>query len=277
MAAAVIILSPKASDAATLAASSAVATLPVSNLQNMQPKRKHRFTGCTSEYVEFDFGAGGCAANGFAYIGHNGTSALTVRVRGKATYPVTSSPTVDTTAVSAWPVTGKPTDAGFPHFLSWVSWVNSTALRYWRVDFADAANPAGYLEGGRAMLGAYWQPTITIDLGGVPLGFDQRDVQTFTEYGETFTDARNVSAPRLFQVQISAADRNEVLSGISEIRRLRGMWGDVACLLDPAATTHFHRHSMQGIFTAQQRHNMTQLFTSNGEMWSVDLPLREVI
>ena len=277
MAEAVIILSPRASDAATLAASSEVATLPVANLQNMQPKKKWRSNGSTSPYIEFDFGAAGCAANGLALIGHNLTGAATLRIRGKATYPVTSSPTVDTTAVSAWPATGKPTDEDFPHFLSWLDWSNAVALRYWRLDIADAGNAAGYIEAGRVMLGAYWQPTITIDLGGVPLGFDQRDVQTFTDYGETFTDARTASAPRLFQVQISAADKLEVLNGIAEIRRLRGMWGDVACLLDPAATTHFHRESMQGVFTAQQRHNMTQQFTANGEMWSVDLPLREVI
>lgn len=273
----VIILSPRLSDGATMVASSQVASLPVSNLQNMQPKRKWRTDGATSPYVEADFRATGCAANGLALIGHNLTASATIRVRGKATYPVTSAPTVDTGAVSAWPATGKPGDESWPHFLSWLSWANASALRYWRIDIADGSNPAGYIEAGRLMLGSYWQPSRNFDLGGVPLGFDQRDIQMLTEYGGTFTDRRTMSAPRVFQVAISAADRDEVMAGVADLMRLRGTWGDVACLLDPAATTHFHRHSMQGVFMQAQRHQMTQLFTASGEAWSVELNLREVI
>jgi len=273
----VLILSPGKSDAATLAASSELASLPASNLQNMQPKRKWRSDAATSPYLELDFGAAGCAATGFALIGHNLTASATIRVRGKATYPVTSSPTVDTTALSAWPSSGKPSDESWPHYLSWLSWSNVTALRYWRIDIADGTNPDGYVEAGRLMLGAYWQPSLNFDLAGTPLAYDQRDVQIATDYGNTFTDRRATTAPRLFQLQISAANRTEVLAGIAEIQRLRGMWGDVACLLDPAATTHFHRHSMQAVFAGQQRHQTPPLFDASGEMWSVDLNLREVL
>jgi len=273
----VVILSPHLSDAATLGASSAVSTLPVANLQNMQPKKKWRSSGITAEYITFDMGSGGVACTGLALIGHNLTASATIRVRGKATSDVTTSPTVDTTAVSAWPATGKPSDLYWPQYFSWLSWASGGALRYWRLDIADATNTAAYLEAGRVMLGAYWQPTINFDLGGTPLGFDQRDAQIATEYGQTFTDRLARSAPRLFGLQISAADKTEVLAGIADIQRLRGMHGDVACLLDPAATTHFHRHSMQGVFTSSQAHTIVPQFTSNGEMWSTTLNLREVI
>ncbi len=272
----VIILSPTLSDAATLVASTAVATLPVTNLQTIQPKRKWRSSGVT-EYITIDFGTAGAACTGMALIGHNLTSAATLRIRAKATSDVTVSPTVDTTALTAWPATGKTADTYWPQYLSWLAWVNASALRYWRLDIADAANPAGYLEAGRFMLGAYWQPTINFDLGGTPLAFDQVDVQTKTDYGEIFMDRRQRSAARRFALQITGADKTEVLSGIAEIQRLRGMHGDVACLLDTAATTHFHRHSMQAVFTAQQEHQIIPQFTANGEMWSVNLPLREVI
>lgn len=119
--------------------------------------------------------------------------------------------------------------------------------------------------------------TLAYRLSGTPLGFDQRDLQAITDYGQTFTDRRNRSAPRRFALTISALDKREVQDGIADIRRLRGMWGDVFVLLDPNATTDFHRLSMQGTFTAAQEHRMTQQFTGNGEMWSVDFPLREVI
>ena len=272
----VAILSPVLSDAATLAASTALTTLPAANLQDMQPKKKWRSTGVT-ESITLDFGTAGAACTGLALVAHNLTADATLQVRAKATSDVTVSPTVNTGAVSAWPATGKPTDAHWPHFLSWLSWANASALRYWRVDIADAGNAAGYLEAGRLMLGAYWQPGINFDCAGTPLAFDTKDVQTVTEYGQIFTDRRQRSAARRFGLQISAADKLEVLSGIAEIQRLRGMWGDVACLLDPAATTYFHRHSMQGVFTAPQEHQIGQQYTANGEMWSVNLPLREVV
>lgn len=271
----ILILSPGSSDAATLTADSEVSTLPATNLQGIQPKKKWRTTSLTP-YLDIDFGTAGCAANGFALIGHNLTSAATIRVRGKATFPVTSSPTVDTTAVSAWPATGKPSDTYWPQYLSWLSWVNVTALRYWRIDISDSGNTDGYLQAGRLMLGPYWQPTTNFDLSGTPLGRDQRDVQTVTDYGEIFTDRRSRSAARRFSLQISSADKREVNDGIGEIQRLRGMWGDVACLLDTAATTDFHRNSMQGVFTSPQEHQFTQQFTTNGEAWSVSFPLREV-
>ncbi len=272
----ITILSPTLSDAATFAASSQVSTLPVSNLQTMDPKKKWRTTSLTP-YVTIDAGAAGIAATGFALIGHNLTSAATIRVRGKATSDVTVSPTVDTTALSAWPATGKPTDLYWPQYFSWLSWSNVTALRYWRFDIADSGNTAGYLQAGRAMLGAYWRPTLNFDLDGSPLGFAQKDIQVLTDYGQTFTDRRTRSAPRVMQLKSTPADRREVLDGIADIQRLRGMWGDVACLLDADETTDFHRYSLQCVFSSPQAHNLVPYFTSNGAMWTVNYNLREVI
>lgn len=269
-------LSPTLSDAATLAASSQVSTLPVANLQNMQPKKKWRSSG-TTEYITLDFGAAGAALNSLALIGHNLTSAATLRVRGKATSDVTVSPTVDTTALSAWPATGKPSDSYWNHFLSWLEWSNTTALRYWRLDIADAGNAAGYLQAGRLMAGIYWRPSINFDNDGVPFAFDQKDVQVFTDYGQSFTDMRARSAPRIGQLKHTSLDRREVFDGIADMQRLRGLWGDVVCLLDAAETTDFHRYSMQCLFTTPQSHSLAPYYTANGQMWTALYNLREVI
>lgn len=274
--AAVVVLSPRDSDLATMSASSEVATLPIANVQTMSPKKVWR-TSATEDYANITF-AGPLAANMLALNGSNLSAGGVYRVRlASSLAGLTSSPPIDTGWQSVWPTTGKPADASWPRYLSALLWSNDALYQYARVDIADPDNADGYIEVGRLALGRYWQPEITIDLAGTPLGFDQRDVQTVTDYGETFTDRRNASAPRLFNVQISAADKREVFDGIADIRRLRGMWGDVFVLLDPNATTDFHRLSMQGVFTTQQQHAMAQLFTENGEMYSVDLTLREVI
>ncbi len=272
----IAVLSPRDSDLATMAAGSEVATLPAVNLQNQQPKKVWRSASAT-DYITVTFGAP-VAANMLALNGHNLSAGGVFRVRGAGTLANTAAaPLVDTGWQSVWPATGKPGDAYWPRYLSALLWSNDALFQYWRVDIADPAVSQAYVEAGRLALGRYWQPTTNFDLGGTPLGFDQVDVQTRTDYGEIFTDRRQRSAARRFGLQISAADRREVLDGIAEIQRLRGLWGDVICLLDPAATTDFHRHSMQGVFGATQEHRIVPQFTANGEMWTVDLQLREII
>lgn len=272
----IVLLSPRDFDLATIAAGTAVTTLPVANLQSQQPKKVWR-SGSTADYINVTF-AEPVAANMLAIAGHNLSAGGVFRARGASTLAdTTSAPSVDTGWTSAWPVTGKPAEAYWPSYLSALLWSNDALYKYWRVDIADPAVSQTYIQIGRMALGRYWQPTTNFDLGGTPLGRDQRDVQTVTDYGEIFTDRRQRSASRRFSLQISAADKREVNDGIGEIQRLAGMHGDVFVLLDPNATTDFHRNSMQGVFTSPQEHQFTQQFTTNGEAWSVSFPLREVI
>jgi hypothetical protein len=269
------VLSPLLSDAAVLGASSQVATLPIGNLQNYQPKKKWRSAG-TTEWVTIDMGAA-VACNALAVVGHNFTSAATFRLRGAASAAaVTASPVYDSGNVNVWPAGVMPTVTNWPQFTAWLASANVTALRYWRIDFIDPANPAGFLQAGRLVLGVNWRPSINFDVSGTPVAFDQNDVQTITDYGEIFTSKRAKSAARKFNVTISALDKLEVMNGIGDIQRQVGMWGDVIALLDESETTNFHWFTMQGVFTAPQAHQIVQQFTANGAMWQVNFPLREI-
>lgn len=273
----VILLSPTDSDAATMTASSEVSGLPVANLQDMQPAKKWRSTGVATEYILVTF-ASAVAANAVALVGHNLSASGTIRIRGAVVQAnLTSSPTVDTTAVSAWPGTGKPSIASWPHFTALYRWTNATACRYWRIDIADAAPATTYFEAGRLVLGAYWQPTINFDLGGTPLGLDPEDVQIKTPYGRTFTDRRHASAPRLFELSIYALTKSEALDGCAEIQRLRGNWGDVICCLDPDETSQLHRYTMQGVFTGYPGYTLPPAYDSSGNMFGCGIKLRELI
>lgn len=270
-----VVLSPYDSDRATIAAGSAVATLPAANLQSQQPKKVWR-SSSVSDYLELTF-ATPVAANMLAINGHNFTSAGLYRVRGADTIAATTSaPLVDTGWVSVWPVTGKPADPYWPRFMSALLWSNDALFQCWRIDFADPSASQTYIEVGRLALGRYWQPSTTFDLAGTPLGRDQRDVQTITDYGELFTDRRQRSGARRMSLQIGALDKRETLDGIQEIQRLAGLSGDVFVLLEPNATTDFHRVSMQGVFTSPQDHQIVMQWTESGEMWTANFPLREV-
>ena len=274
--AAIALLSPTDSDAATIAAGSAVTTLPAANLQSQQPKKVWR-SASASDYLNVTFAAP-IAANMLALVGHNLSSMGTFRVRAAATLANTvTAPVVDTGYQSVWPATGKPVAPQWPRRLSMLTWSNDAAYLYYRVDILDPDPATTYIEAGRLVLGRYWQPTFNFDLSGTPLGFDQIDVQTKTDYGELFTDRRQRSAARRMSLQISASDKRETLDGVAEIQRLRGGHGDVIVCLDPNATTDFHRFSMQAVFTSPQEHQIVPQFNGGDVMFTVALPLREVI
>lgn len=270
----ILFLSPRLSDLATLTASSEVSSLPATYAQNQEPTKVWRTTGCAAESLILDFGAGGAVVNQAALVAHNLTSAATIRLRLADTVPdLTAAPAKDSTAVSAWPTSGKHTDPTWPHELSLVGVTNSTAYRYARLDFIDAANADTYLEFGRIAVGRAWQPTYNLDLDP-SIGFVPLDVQEPSPYGQTFTDPRPW-AQRQFDLAFSAANQDDVHDYAMELSRLRGQAGDVIVCLDPAATTRFHRWSMQALFTGRATYKAQPLWDGANQTWGFSASLIE--
>lgn len=269
----VLFLSPSSSDAATLAGSSAVSTLPVTNLQSLQPQKKWRTTGAAAEWVTIDFGAA-TSLNCLALVGGNLSGSATLRVRLAATAgAVTSAPAYDSGVVSAWPATGKPSVSSWPNYLNMLRWA-AVSYRYARLDIADPAPATTYLEFGRLALGASWQPSLNVDIDGA-LGFAPADKQIVSDWGYTFTDPR--FSPRTFDLPFSAGDRRDVFDNAFEIQRLAGLARDVICVLDPSETTDFHRYAMQGVFTSAAQFVPKQLWSANGWNWAFRPQLRELL
>lgn len=277
----ILLLSPTASDAATLTASSAISTLPVTNLQNVQPTRKWRSdSNDVTLYVTFPEDAEDIdiTANTLALVGVNFTHHALVRVRGAATSEaLASEPVVDTGLASPWPGGVKPYARKWPQFTVMAFWENDEPLRFWRIDIVDAGGGLTYLEAGRLMLGRAWQPTIDVDIGGEFLAYDPRDVVAETDRGHTFTDRRTDSPPRLFALNLTAGNRREIFDGLGEIQRLAGLAGDVVCCIDPADATDFHRYVMQGRFTAGPRYSAPVAFDAHGYTIGASINLREFL
>jgi len=273
-----LLLSPRDSDAATLVASSSVSGLPASNLQGADPAKKWRSNGTTSASFTLAF-AVPVMANALAIVGHNLSDVAVVRVRGAALLAnVTAAPDIDSGWQSAWPASGKPVASSWPQMLTLARWANTTFAAYYQVDIADPSPTVTYLEAARLVLGAYWQPTsANFDMGGTPLGFDTTDVQLKTRYGRLFTDKSADSAARTFELNCYAFDKREAFDGLYEVRRLRGMWGDVICSLDPGETTDFHRFAMQGVFSDAPAYTLPPVFNDNGSMFGAAIRLRELI
>ena len=277
----ILLLSPVASDAAAIVASSAVATLPAVNLQNVQPTRKWRSQGVEASLnVTFpeDAEDGEISANTLALVGVNFTHHALVRVRAAATAEdLTADPAIDTGLASPWPGGVKPHARNWPQFTVLVFWENEAPLRFWQIDIVDAGGGLTYLEAGRLMLGRAWQPSINIDIGGDFLAYDPRDVVAETDRGFTFTDRRTESPPRLFALNLTAGNRREIFDGLGEIQRLAGLAGDVVCCIDPADSADFHRYVMQGRFTAGPRFSAPALFDESGYTIGASINLREFL
>jgi len=270
----ILFLSPRLSDAATLTASSEVTSLPATFVQNQEPSKKWRTTGCTGESLILDFGVGGTVIDAVAVVGHNLTSDATIRLRIANTVGnLTAAPAEDSTALSAWPSSGKHADEDWAHELSLIQIVNATARRYAQIDFADAANPAGYLEFGRIAVGRPWQPTANLDLDPA-IGFVPIDVQEPNSYGQTFTDPRPY-AQRQFDLSFSSIDQDDVHDYAMELSRLRGQAGDIIVSIDPEATTRFHRWSMQALFAGRASYKAQPLWDGSIQTWGFAASLIE--
>src|SRR3546814_236006 len=113
------IATPVLSDAATLSTTGTVSsTLPLTNLQTMQPGEVCRFTSLTGIMIVADLGSA-ASINWIELINHNGTSAATWRIRGADTEgELTSDPGYDSGTVSMWPTSGKPDDEGLQNLSS---------------------------------------------------------------------------------------------------------------------------------------------------------------
>lgn len=270
----ILFLSPRISDQATVTASSEVASLPATFAQNQEPTKKWRTTGCAAEYVVFSWSPDDLVITHAAVVGHNLTSAATIRLRLADTVPsLTAAPDKDSGVVSAWPTSGKHTDPEWAHELSLVGVTNAVGYRYARLDFADAANPAGFLEFGRIAVGRAWQPSANIDLDPT-IGFVPIDVQEPNSYGQTFTDPRPY-AQRQFDLAFSALDQDDVHDYAMELSRLRGQAGDVIVSIDPEATTRFHRWSMQALFTGRAAFKAQPLWDGTNQTWGFAASLIE--
>ena len=127
---------------ATLTASSASADWPVDFLQNRWPTLVHRTTGVSSEWWKWDLGAAQTIKY-FVFWNHNFTSGATL--------------TLQANSEDSW---------GAPPYSASVTWRAEKLIHYpdqsykwWRLVVANAGNPDGYLKGGYAYLGSYFEPT----------------------------------------------------------------------------------------------------------------------
>ena len=132
-------------DSATITSSSEVSTLPDDNVVNDLLGKKWRTTGDSSEWIKFDLGSAKQIKE-VGIFGHNLTSGATVTLEANATDDWASPSYQTTLTYNADRI---------------VKFLDET-YRWWRITFADASNPDGYIEVGRIVMGSYFEPSYNI-------------------------------------------------------------------------------------------------------------------
>lgn len=260
---AVLFLSPREIELATLVASTQVSSLPVAFLQNQEPAKVWRSTSATSQRIDVTLRQAK-ACNAIAMAGFNFSSAALWRLKG---YADAADRDADIAAVdsgwqSVWPSAFRHIDSDWGPEVALLRVDNDVAYLYWRVEFGDPAVGMTYLDVGRLALDRAVQFTVNFDFES-SVGYAPNDVQEPSGYGQIFTDPR--PANRAFNLTWSFLGRNEANQAAMEITRLRTMAGDVFCFLDPGEIENFHRWSMQGLFTGRTDYKAMAGWLTDGD------------
>lgn len=241
--ASIIFLSRRTVEGATLTASSAQTTLPVTNLIGPTPSKVWRSSGLSSVYITIDFGAA-TAVDTLSMVAPNWTSAATWRLRlATSEANLTAAPGYDSTAITPWPVTGKPTEDWNQH--APLLQIGSTKTYRWaRIDIADAGNTDGYLEAGALLLNL--AATVTYDsIRGWAMGDEPASIVRSTEYGRTLVEARD--NPRIKSIPFEVLPTADITGAYGVLMRERGTAKPFLVCVDPGQTAGLHLYTLYGL------------------------------
>lgn len=177
------LLTPNLSDDCTLTVSpAAVATLPVTYLQDQTRARMWRSTSTADQTIYGDW-ATPQTISGMVLSRTNLTTSATLRLRLYSGAAQTGSLLYDSTAI---------TKAGD---LSWgyrdfPMWFTATAsVRSFSLVVSDSSNASGYVQASRLVIGAYFEPTYNISFG-ISLEWAESSKQERTDGGTLRTDGK---------------------------------------------------------------------------------------
>ncbi len=221
-------------DAAILTASSELATLPGSNVQQKNVARKWQTAaGVKSATLIFDLLSSlSCSALGV--LGTNLTSSSTLRLRGSDSDSTgVTGEKYDSTLIASG------AKAGYPQaYLAFTA----AAARYWRLDLADTT-VADNLQVGRVFLGPSWTASIAQGLGGSVTPQDSSKLKR-SYGGQVYADER--PQQRVVQFTLDFMNEAEMYGNAFAMARATGIVRDVLCIEDNS-TSYRHEKSVFGL------------------------------
>lgn len=241
-------------DAASLSASSELAALPGSNVQQAHVAQKwNTAAGVTSAYLTFDM-LGSVSCGLLAVLGTNLTAAATRRLRASDADPTAAAGDLYDSGSAAAGVKAGYGDA----YLSFTA----VAARYWRLDLADASITTG-LQVGRVFLGPKWTTSESHEWGWSVTPLDESKVVE-SYGGQSFADVR--PQRRVLRFGLKFMTEAEMYGNAFALARAQGVVRDVLAI--PSVTSaYLSEQAVFGLCEAseplvQERHrNYQQKFT----------------
>lgn len=219
-----VIATPELSDAAAITAGNAATTMPVTNLQNMQPGLRWGTTSLEDIWLVIDLNAEDQPINLIALLAHNASSAATWQIRAaKVLEDLETKPDYDVTT-TMWPNGGLINYESRPSF-RWMP--DRPTFRYWRIDISDSTNPDGVFRAGRLYLSNAWQPSRNLNYDWEIQFIDDSQRQVSLG-GQVYIDRRGIR--RRLSFTLPNLPESEVFGQAFEIDRRRGASRDLLAI-----------------------------------------------
>lgn len=231
-------------DGATLSSSDFAAGLPVANLQVEGRGKVARTSNATGTKTVLGNLAAAASINAIVLYRHNLTASATWRLYLYSGANQTGTTLYDSTAVTPAPAASVFT--GWSYAFSVLYFTTAASVLSFKLELADATNPAGYLEAKRLVLGQYFEPAVNADYG-LQLYWDDLSEQRRTLGGSVRTDARALY--RVMAGSLSALTEAERASFMDAVR-VAGKQREIFVAGFPGVTGAQERdYSLLGKFT----------------------------
>lgn len=142
--------------------------------------------------------------------------------------------------------------------------------RYWKIEFDDTLNSAGYLQIGRMLIAPIWQPTIGISVGGLNIGWETKTSNQETISGSEYFQRRTPYRVANFSLDLLTED--EAFAKAFEIQRRAGIDQEILYIQSPDDTVH----SLRRRFLARLR-QLSPIEFPYGNFNKAGFELRELL
>lgn len=237
---------PNVFDFATLFGGAWQPTLPISHLFDRNLSRVARTLDAATASTKFDLIFDKARqVDVVGFFAHNFSVTATYRVRAYADASFLV-PVFDSGAADVWPAVSTTRSLSWQDSNWWSGRITEDAragysaalilplpstikTRYWRVEFLDATNAAGYLQIGRAFFGQKWQPIINAEYG---FEFGRVDLSEVSRARSGSTSAEEGASLRTIKYKLAMFDEAEAYDYALEFPRKTGTTKEVVFVFD---------------------------------------------
>lgn len=255
-----LIAYPNRTDQAVLSGGSWTAGLPLTNLQTRKIKQVARSTNANNSSTKFDVALDKARKiTLLGFVNHNLSLDATYRVRAYSDAGYTTLE-YDSGVLPVWPSVYNTEDLEWEDDNFWTGQFTEEEIedfvwtlphlvtefvyvRYWRIEFFDSTNAAGYVQIGRLFIANGWSPVTNMSYGA-GLTYEDDTVVDKALSGAEYFDERLPYRVAMFNLEFMEED--EGMTKAFDIQLRQGIKEEVFYMFDTEDTLHILRRTFLG-------------------------------